>query len=388
MSSPSAPLAHVAELRCLRCGAAYPPDVGAYLCPACDRGDGIDAGVLEVVYDYGAVAAFPGDGAGAVRGDVFRYAPLLPVDRPERAVLAAGGTPLVSAPGLARRFGLKELWLKDETANPTRCLKDRATTIALAMADAAGRDTLFCASAGNAAISLAGFCAHAGLRAHVWVPARASSEQLAWLQRFGATVHVAAGDYDFAYDQSEAEGRTQGWYSRNCAFNPYLVEGKKTVAFEIAEQLGWRAPDLVLAPVGDGCTLSAAGKGFRELREIGRTDALPRLVGAQAEGVQPLVHRLTGEDGGAEGSTRAASIAVRNPRNALRLLRELDTAGGTLLAVPDEETDRACATLSREAGLVCEFTSAAPLAALAHVAEAESLEGKTAVLIVTSGRAD
>ncbi|HEX8245442.1 MAG TPA: pyridoxal-phosphate dependent enzyme, partial [Longimicrobium sp.] len=227
-----------------------------------------------------------------MRGDVFRYAPLLPVARPQRAMLAAGGTGLVPAPGLARRFGLRELWLKDETANPTRCLKDRATAVALALAAAVGHDTLFCASAGNAAISLAGFCAHAGMHAHVWVPARVSGAQMAWLRRFGATVHVSAGDYDFAYDESEAEGPRRGGYSRNCAFNPFLVEGKKTVALETAEQLGWRVPDLVVAPVGDGCTLAAVGKGFRELAEIGRTDALPRLVGVQAEGVQPLVRRF------------------------------------------------------------------------------------------------
>lgn len=389
MAASPPPLAHVAELRCLRCGASHPPDGAAYLCPVCGRGDGVDAGVLEVRYDYAAArSGVPADGAAGVRGDVFRYAPLLPVGRPERAMLAAGGTALLPAPGLARRFGLKALWLKDETANPTRCLKDRATAVALALADAAGHDTLYCASAGNAAISLAGFCAHAGMRAHAWVPARVSGERMAWLRRFGATVHVSGGDYDFAFDQSEAEGERRGWYSRNCAFNPFLVEGKKTVALEVAEQLGWRVPELVVAPVGDGCTLAAVGKAFRELREIGRTEVLPRLVGVQAEGVQPLVRRFgTGSDA-PEGCTRAASIAVRRPRNALRLLRELDAAGGTLLAVADDEIDRACATLAHEAGIVCEFTSAASLAALARLADAESLEGKTAVLVITGGRAE
>ncbi|HYH80816.1 MAG TPA: pyridoxal-phosphate dependent enzyme, partial [Longimicrobium sp.] len=183
------------------------------------------------------------------------------------------------------------------------------------------------------------------------------------------------------------EGCRRGWYSRNCAFNPFLVEGKKTVAFEVAEQLG-RVPELVVAPVGDGCTLAAIGKGFREMREVGRADALPRLLGVQAEGVQPLVARLHGAAPAAEGETRAASIAVRRPRNAARLLRELRTAGGTLLAVPDAETDAASAALARDAGMVCELTSATSLAGLTRLAERESLEGKTAVIVITGGRVD
>jgi threonine synthase len=373
------------SLTCLRCGAERPFALDAYLCSVCGQGDGVDAGIYDVGYDYSAARHGFATMDAAVRADVFRYEPLLPATRPARPMLAAGGTPLVPAPRLARRYGLKELWLKDETANPTRCLKDRATSIALAMAAATGAEALFCASAGNAAISLAGFCAHAGLPCHVWVPARVSDVRMAWLRRFGAEVHVAHGDYDHAFDRSEAEGTSHGWYSRNCAFNPFLVEGKKTLAFEVAEQLG-RVPDLVAAPVGDGCTLAATGKGFRELREMGRTDAVPRLVGVQADGVQPLVRRFHGDGGGRDTDTCAASIAVRRPRNALRLLRELDLCGGTLLAVPDEETEAARATLARDAGVVCEFTSATTLAALARLADAESLDGKTAVLVITGGR--
>jgi threonine synthase len=198
---------------------------------------------------------------------------------------------------------------------------------------------------------------------------------------------VSPGDYDAAFDEAELDGHRRGWYSRNCAFNPFLVEGKKTVSYEIAEQLG-RTPDLVVAPVGDGCTLAGIGKGFRELREVGRADAVPRLLGVQAEGVQPLVARFHGATDAPEGSTRAASIAVRRPRNAARLLRELRTAGGTLLAVPDAETAAASDVLAREAGVVCELTSATGLAGLARLAESESLEGKTAVIVITGGRVD
>ena len=378
---------NLAEMRCLRCGALHRASASAYLCPTCGRGDGADAGILDAQYDYDAARAEMTRESDGSRRGVFRWAALLPIATPGAGALEAGSTPLVPAPVLAKRLGLRELWLKDETANPTRCLKDRATAVAVAMAAARGVDQLFCASAGNAAISLAGFCANSGARAHVWVPARVSDERLAWLRRFGATVHVSTGDYDAAYDEAEDEGHHRGWYSRNCAFNPFLVEGKKTVAFEIAEQLG-RVPDLVVAPVGDGCTLGAIGKGFRELREIGRADDLPQLLGVQAEGVQPLVARLNGSASNVDGSTRAASIAVRRPRNALRLLQELRASGGTLVAVPDAETEAASAALARDAGVACEFTSATALAGLARLAASESLEGKTAVIVITGGRGD
>lgn len=380
-------------LRCLRCGREHPFDPRAYLCPACGPGGaGEDPGVLDVVYDYAAAgrvlrAALERPRRGS-RG-VFRYLPLLPLARPA-PVPYTGGTPLVTAPRLARRLGLARLYLKDETRNPTRCLKDRATAVGVSMAAAQGARALLCASAGNAAISLAGFCAHQGLESHAFVPAEVSEVRLDWLRRFGAVVHRSEGNYDRAFEESERARREHGWYSRNCAFNPFLVEGKKTVSLEIAEQLGWRAPDLVAAPVGDGCTLGAIGKGFRELREVGLLQDLPRLVGAQSSAVQPLVARFRGgaPEGEPEPATNAASIAVREPRNALRLLGELRESGGVLRAVPDAETSEAQALLACEAGVVAEFTSAAPLAALLRLAREEDLSGKTAVLVVTGGRAD
>lgn len=377
-------------LRCIRCSRVFDPSPEAYLCPACGAGgDGDDPGVLDAVYDYArARAEWDAVAADGGRG-LFRFAPLLPAGAPE-AGLPAGGTPLVAAPRLAERLGLGALWLKDETRNPTRSLKDRATAVAVALAQRLGRRELFCASAGNAAISLAGFCAHAGLVAHVFVPARASATRLGWLERFGARVHRSRGDYDAAYEEAEAAGWASGWYSRNCAFNPFLVEGKKTAAFEVAEQLGGRAPDVVVAPVGDGCTLGALGKGFREMREIGRLDGLPTLLGVQAEGVQPVVRRFSGsaEDAEAPGETAAASIAVGRPRNALRLLGELRRSGGRMVAVPDAEMREAQGALAREAGIVAELTAAAGLAGLARAAADGALAGKTAVVVLTGGRTD
>lgn len=378
---------YLTGLRCVSCQRVYGVGDAEYLCGACGAPAGEDPGVLDVQYDYAAAAPAVRTALAGSRRDLFRWLPLLPLDEAP-PVPFTGGTPLAEAPRLAAALGLARLWLKDEPRNPTRCLKDRATAVAVGRALAAGRSEMYCASAGNAAISLAGFAAHAGLACHVYVPADASATRLAWLRHYGARVHVSAGDYDAAFEEAEAAGAANGWYSRNCAFNPFLVEGKKTVAFEIAEQLRWQVPDLVAAPVGDGCTLAAAGKGFRELQRVGLTEGRPRLIGAQAEGMQPLVRRFRGEPPREEtGDTRAASIKVRRPRNALRLLGELAASDGLLVAVPDDATERAQRSLGADAGVVAEFTSAAGLAALAAIPAAERA-GRTAVLVVTGGRPD
>lgn len=334
----------------------------AYVCTAC-------GGILDVCYDYAAAAACGFSGRG-----VFRYLPVLPV-RESRQILPAGDTPLVPAPRLGSR-----IFLKDETRNPTRCLKDRATAVGITMALESGATDVYCASAGNAAISLAGFSANCGMRCHVFVPGCTSATRLDWLRRFGADVRISQGNYDQAFEEAERAGSENGWYSRNCALNPFLVEGKKTCALEIAEQM---APDIVIAPVGDGCTLGAIGKGFREARELGLLHRLPRLIGVQAEGIRPLVDRFRGTQS-PEGETAAASIAVRRPRNAIRLLREIELSGGEMIAVTDDEIAGAQRALAEEAGIVAEFTSASTLAALRKIDAAEA----TIILIITGGRVD
>jgi threonine synthase len=341
---------------------------------------------LEVSYDYpSAGKALRESIETDVGKGVFRYQALLPVADDGHGLLA-GNTPLQLAPRLTDRLGVGQILLKDDTRNPTRCLKDRASAVCLAMAQVAGSTDVYCASAGNAAISLAGFSAQRGIPCHVFVPSNASRERLRWLEYFGADVVVSAGDYDRAFEEAESEGRRQGWYSRNCAFNPFLVEGKKTVAFEIAEQLGWEAPDAVIAPVGDGCTLAAIGKGFRELHELNFIDSVPRLIGVQAEAMQPMVRRFQDRIGADSGETAAASINVRRPRNALRLLQEMQYAGGEMVAVPDKAIAIAHDTLAKEAGVVVEFTSASVLAGLELLAHA--FRDATVVMVLTGGRVD
>ncbi len=364
-------------------------DYSAYACPRCPGAEG-DPGVLDVIYDYDAVAFDWRQTplSETERRDVFRYLPVLPVDH-VGALLQPGGTPLVSAPRLGASLGA-EIWLKDETRNPTRCLKDRATAIAVTIATTLGHRELYCASPGNAAISLAAFCASQDLGCHVFVPRDLSPVRRAWLERFNADVRIGSGPYDDAYAEAEAIGRTAGWYSRNCALNPFLVEGKKTVAYEIFEAMPGAVPDMVVSPVGDGCTLAAIGKGFRELYSLGRIDRLPQLVGVQAESHAPLVHRREGAlpvPSNAEG-TRAVSIAVRRPRNAIRLLQELDHSKGIMIAVSDREIDNAYRRLAQKAGAVVEFSTAATLAGLTVLARLSSVKGKTIVLVLTGGRVE
>ncbi|HEX6644247.1 MAG TPA: pyridoxal-phosphate dependent enzyme [Gemmatimonadales bacterium] len=375
----------VTGLRCVRCGRTAPFDPGAYLCPECGDGGGGDPGILDVEYDYDLAGRLFTGTRSSGRTGVFRYLPVLPLDEPA-PVLPAGTTALVPAPRIARRLGLGALYLKDETRNPTRCLKDRATSVGMALALEAGAKAVYCASAGNAAISLAGYAAHQGLACHVFVPAAVSRVRLDWLERFGARIHRSKGDYDQAFAESEAAGRKKRWYSRNCAFNPFLVEGKKTAGLEIGEQLAFEVPDLVVAPVGDGCTLAAVGKGFRELRALRRIGSLPSLLGVQAEGMRPLARRFAGEPPAEEGETAAASISVRRPRNALRLLREIRDAGGGIVAVSDEEGAAAQRALAEEAGIVAELTSALTLAAVCRMER--ELRGKRVVLVITGGRVD
>lgn len=380
----------VSGLECLRCEQPTELTPESYLCPRCGTGErASDAGILDVLYDY--AAARKGLLGANGDADLFRYLPLLPVE--ERGqVPPVGWTPLYEAPALAGLGGLDSVLLKDETRNPTRALKDRATAVGVSRAKALGYEDIYCASAGNAAISLAGFSAYAGLRAHVFVPNAASEVRLGWLARFGADTRRSSGDYDFAFDEAE-EMRSRGWYSRNCAFNPFLVEGKKTAGLEIAEQLGWSSPDLIVCPVGDACTLAAIGKAFRELTEMGIVDRLPRLIGVQSRATHPVVDRFDADRGrpvaaAGPATTTAASIDVKEPRNLTRLLNELERSGGTMIAVDDEEIGAAQRELAERSGIVVEFTSAASLGALRRLAEEETLAGQRAVLILTGGRPD
>ncbi len=263
-----------------------------YYCPACGYHDGI----LDVLYDYEAVGRELNAEvlAGNRELTMWRYLPLLPIaGRKPIPHLQLGSTPLYEAPKLAAELGVARCWVKDEGRNPTASFKDRASAVGVVKALEKQASEITCASTGNAASSLAGFAAAAGIPATIFVPARAPEAKVAQLLVYGARVFSVEGTYDEAWELCMKASAEFGWYNRNCAINPYLIEGKKTVSLELAEQFSrltpGRVPDWVVVSVGDGCTIGGVWKGLKEMHRLGILMRLPRVLGVQAEGCQPFV---------------------------------------------------------------------------------------------------
>ena len=263
-------------------------------------------------------------------------------------------------------LGIKRLWVKDDGQNPTASLKDRASAMAVAKAMEAGAKTIACSSTGNAASSLAGNAAAAGIKTYIFVPERAPKGKVAQLMIFGANVISVKGNYEDTFKMSAAAIDKYGWYNRNAAINPYLSEGKKTVALEIAEQLNWEMPDYLAISVGDGCTIAGVWKGFKDLYAIGFIDKLPRLISAQSLGCYPI-NRAIQEDKPwepMEENTIADSISVGVPRNADKALMAIRESNGIAVNVSDEEILAAQRLLGRTCGVFGEPAGVTGAAAL------------------------
>jgi threonine synthase len=359
----------VAALECVLCGRSYAEGEVLYTCPSCGP-----SGILDVQYDYDAVAA-GGFGTQRLAGDPersqWRYLDLLPVGSGNLPPVPVGWTPLFPLPAMAQALGVAEFWVKDEGRNPSGSFKDRASAVAAAKASEQGFDTVCCASTGNAASSMAGFGAQLGLSCFIFVPEFAPEAKIAQLLVFGATVFVVNGSYLDAYDLCSEVAQTVGWYNRSAAINPIPVEGKKTAGLEIAEQMGVDIPDWVSVSVGDGCTVAGIWKGLKEMRRFGVIDRLPRLLGTQASGAAPLVQAWrTGEEQWApvEARTVADSISVGQPRNGLKALRAIRESEGMLIDVSDD------AILTAEADLASHgvFGEPAGVAGVAGIREARA----------------
>jgi threonine synthase len=374
----------VTGLRCVFCASKYRP--GTHLtCPRC----GI-TGILDVEYDYAAVQRRLTRRALERRDDLtqWRYRELLPI--PARARLpgvAVGWSPLRPAPALAGHVGVRSLLLKDDGRNPTASLKDRASAVGAVKAVEARAPVIACASTGNAASSLAGMAASLGLKAIIFVPERAPEPKLAQLLIFGATVLRVRGSYADAWELCQRACGRWGWYNRNCAVNPYLVEGKKTVSLEICEQLAWRVPDWVAVAVGDGCTIAGTWKGFREMQRLGLVARAPRLLGVQAEGAAPVTEafRSGGPLRPIEPATLADSIAVGVPRNWKKAVDAVKESGGTMLNVSDAEIQDAMRRTGRLAGVFAEPAAAAAVAGLARAVREGVIAPRASTLAVITG---
>ncbi|MGE4298043.1 MAG: threonine synthase [Desulfovibrionaceae bacterium] len=384
---------HILSLRCTVCGREHAPDSVRYVCP--DHGDD---GVLDVVYDYAAVARTISPATLAACGDPtqWRYRALLPVS-PHTAPppLPVGGTPLVASPRLAALAGVAAVHLKDESRQPTGSLKDRASALAVMKAGEAGARVVTTASTGNAAAALAGMSAAAGMDCVIFVPESAPRAKIAQLLAYGAHVYLVQGSYDHAFALCLEAAEAYGWYNRNTGYNPYMAEGKKTAAFEIAEQLGWDVPDAVFVGVGDGCIISGLHKGFKDMLALGWIDRMPRLFGVQSAG-SDFLYQAWAHDADAltwppiTARTVADSIAAGLPRDRVKAMAAVRETDGAWIRVSDTAILAAIPRLARASGVFAEPAAAASLAGLLAARAEGRIEAtdRVALLVTGSGLKD
>jgi threonine synthase len=379
-------LQKVTGLRCVLCGAVYAHGEEEYTCPRC----GIE-GILDVEYDAERIGKrFSRRTLEADRDlSLWRYRALLPL--PDDVVpprLQVGFTPVVEAPALAKELGLGAFFVKDDGRNPTASFKDRASSVGVTRARWLGRQEITCSSTGNAASSLAGFAAEAGMKAFIFVPASAPEAKIAQLLVYGAAVFLVEGPYEDAFKTCQSSVEAFGWYNRNCAINPYLVEGKKTCGLEIAEQMRGRMPDVVTVALGDGCTTAGIWKGLVEMKRHAVIDRLPRLLAVQAEGAAPLARTFARGDEHiepVEAQTLADSINVGSPRNGIKALRAVRASGGAIVTARDEAILSWIPRLARATGVFAEPTGVAALAGLEVAIEKGLVRRGERVLHVATG---
>lgn len=378
---------YVTDLECINCGEKYSPKPDRYLCDDCG-----EEGLLEVKYDYEKIKSdwSREELKHDTRQNIWRYGPLLPV-KPEtkRPMLRIGNTPLYKTSGLAEDLGLNNLLVKSDGLNPTGSLKDRASAVAIVKAQEAGNSTVACSSTGNAASSLAGNAASfpGGMNSVIFVPERAPGGKLAQLLIYGAVVVKVNGSYEETYELSAQAIERWGWYNRNAAINPYMVEGKKTCVLEIAEQLDFDMPDWLVFSVGDGCTIAGAWKAIKDLQEINFIDRQVKLLGVQAEGCDPITESFHTDKPLQVQSenTIADSIAVGKPRNFCKALRAVKNSGGTMVNVADEEIQEMMKLMGSKMGIFGEPAGVAGLAGIRRAVKRNIIGADDKVGFVVTG---
>ena len=385
--------------RCSLCGEEYSPVEVTYTCPK-------DGGNLDVVLDYDSIKNKYKSEDLLSRTDpsLWRFLPLLPVSEPESdstPLHAVGGTPVFNLTSLATKHGLQNLWLKDESRNPTASFKDRASAVVVARAREIGAEVVVTASTGNAGAALAGMAAAVGQKAVIFAPKSAPQAKVAQLLIFGAKVLLVDGSYDDAFELAVSAANEFGWYCRNTGYNPFTAEGKKTAAFEIwewwenthrmwHEQFGTdvdHAPLTIFVSVGDGNIISGIHKGFKELFQLGWIARIPRIIGVQAEGssaVSNAFHGNTETITPVSSKTIADSISVNLPRDGVRAVRAVKETGGTYVNVSDDEILKAIAELGT-VGVFAEPAGAAAYAGLIKGAGSGLVGGEDPILVLNTG---
>lgn len=377
-------MSYIKGYRCTLCGAEFKEGEVGLTCPHCG-----EKGILDVVYDYDALKkVLTREYFEKNRNySMWRYAPIMGIQEDHiDEMLRVGWTPLYRARRLEKELGVKELFVKDDGLNPSGSSKDRASGVAVLKAVEAGAKTIACSSTGNAASSCACQAAHIGLKAVIFVPKRAPIGKATQICLYGATLVKVDGDYKAAFQLSKQAIDKYGWYNRNAAINPFMVEGKKTVSMEIAEQLNFEPTDWVAISVGDGCTVGGVYKGFAEFFKLGLIKKIPKILGVQSTGCAPFV--IASETGEplkeADENTLADSIAVGIPRNPVKAQNAIKLSHGAWISVPDSDIIKAMSLLGRTEGIFGEPAGVAAIAGIKKAVEQGIIKpGETVTTIVT-----
>lgn len=375
--------------RCSLCNAQYLPEQVQYTCPK-------DGGNLDVILDYQAInrVTSPQKIMALDERSLWRYLALLPVGDPHgegTPFRAAGGTPVFSPEVLRARLGLRDLWIKDESRNPTASFKDRASAVVVARAREIGAGVVVTASTGNAGAALAGMAAAVGQPAVIFAPRTAPPAKIAQLLVFGSHVLLVDGNYDQAFDLTIQAAKEFGWYCRNTGYNPFTLEGKKTAAFEIWESILARQPFerplAIFVSVGDGNIISGLHKGFKDLHSLGWLENIPRIFGVQAEGSAAIANAYFSGDETiipVSADTLADSISVDLPRDGVRAVRAARQTDGAYVVVSDAEILAAISTLGK-VGIFAEPAGATAYAGLLKAMETGLIGPDDPVVVLNTG---
>jgi threonine synthase len=355
------------SLRCKECKTSYPLEA-RYVCERC-------FGPLEVAYAERTAAADPGELRRRIQTgphSLWRYSDFLPVEAPPRGVLPAGFTPLLKADRLADQLGLREVWVKNDAANPTHSFKDRVVSVALARARELGFQTVACASTGNLANAVAAHASAAGLESYVFIPANLEEQKVLATGIYGGNLVKVRGNYDDVNRLCTELAAEHEWAFVNINMRPYYSEGSKTLAFETAEQLGFELPDRVVAPIASGSLFTKIARGFEEWLEIGLLEGeLPTFHGAQATGCSPVATAYAeGQDfcRPVKPDTIAKSLAIGNPADGPYALDLARRTQGSIEAVTDDEIREGIKLLARTTGIFTETAGGVTVAVLAKLA--------------------
>ena len=383
----------VSHLECKECKAEYPL-AALYVCERC-------FGPLEVAYDHDRAACDVGELRRRIQGgpqNIWRYADFLPLTGgppgpsgrlASRVGLPSGCTPLIRADRLAEQLGLREVWVKNDAANPTHSFKDRVVSVALARARELGFEVIACASTGNLANSVAAHGAALGMESYVFIPSDLEEQKVLATGVYGTHLVAVQGNYDEVNRLCTEISAEREWAFVNVNLRPYYAEGSKTLAFEIAEQLGWELPDRCVIPVASGSLFTKIAKGFQEWRELGLLEGeLPRMNGAQAEGCSPVASAFTaGEEvcRPVKPNTIAKSLAIGNPADGPYALEAARRTAGSVDAVSDEEIRQGVALLAQSTGIFTETAGGVTTAVLAKLAARGDIDPDERVVLVITG---